>query len=250
MWILRQYIFGNVTYPLSLNYSFDSFLWSFPILSSYMSQSTFSFDFLPSLIFSHCYFCVCVFRDLCNSHHSNTSPGLQDFCSSLHTHYFSQPSLPFSFSFLVRMEPGELAQVWMCLSRVIEENTFLKTCSRSWRQLWRQPCCPAMGWAKCESGAVLWPENKSCDEDSGASPLCLVCCRGLGSPFLSAAELCQCSDFSERCHTWAWKRVVVRYLPCIREGWHILAFAFTSSNSSTLAMRRNIQWSLFLSLPQ
>lgn len=106
------------------------------------------------------------------------------------------------------------------------------------------------GMSKMWVGAVLWPENKSCDEDSGASPLCLVCCRGLGSPFLSAAELCQCSDFSERCHTWAWKRVVVRYLPCIREGWHILAFAFTSSNSSTLAMRRNMQWSLFLSLPQ
>lgn len=161
MWILRQYIFGNVTYPLSLNYSFDSFLWSFPILSSYMSQSTFSFDFLPSLIFSHCYFCVCVFRDLCNSHHSNTSPGLQDFCSSLHTHYFLQPSLPFSFSFLVRMEPGELAQVWMCLSRVIEENIFLKTCSRSWRQLWRQPCCPAVGWAKCESGQCCGQKTRA-----------------------------------------------------------------------------------------
>lgn len=36
---------------LSLNYSFHSFLWSFPILSSLLSQSTFSSDFLPSLIY-------------------------------------------------------------------------------------------------------------------------------------------------------------------------------------------------------
>lgn len=123
----------------------------------------------------------------------------------------------------------------MCLSRVIEENIFLKTCSRSWRQ----PCCPAMGWANCESGGSVVARKQGLWWGFRClSPLPGVL-QGTGLTFSVSCRTVPVHwlfwKMSQMSHVRDWKCVVVRHLQCIREGWHILAFAFTSNNSSTLA---------------
>lgn len=157
-------MFWNVMYPLSLNYSFDYFLWSFSILSSHMSQSAFSSDFLPlpislSVLSSGISAIIMSFSSLLRP------PVILDFCSSLHTHAYSwlwsSFSCPFWFS-----KGGSLdseGKFWLPVHRIIEKVFVRKKYCSFWGHLWRQPCWPTMGLSKCELKWGLYLENRGRD---------------------------------------------------------------------------------------